>query len=47
MSEKRSEPENKMKQNIFNSIFPREYNFEEMLAEQADKTLAGVETLVI
>jgi len=47
MSEKKSEPEKKTRQNIFNSVFPREYNFEEMLSEQADKTLAGVETLVI
>jgi len=36
-----------VKRNIFNSIFPREYDFEEMLAEQADKTLSGVETFVI
>lgn len=47
MSEKNSESEKKTKPNIFNLIFPREYNFEEMLAEQADKTLIGVETLVI
>ncbi len=47
MNEKKSEHEKKMKQSIFNSIFPREYNFEEMLAEQADKTLTGVETFVI
>ncbi|MCX6698567.1 MAG: DUF47 family protein [Methanomicrobiales archaeon] len=47
MSEKNSESEKKTKPNIFNLIFPRKYNFEEMLAEQADKTLTGVETLVI
>ena len=47
MNEKPSEPEKKMKQSIFNSIFPREYDFEGMLAEQADKTLTGVETFVI
>lgn len=47
MSAEPPEPQKKMKQNIFNLIFPREYDFEEMLAEQADKTLTGVETLVI
>jgi uncharacterized protein Yka (UPF0111/DUF47 family) len=47
MSENPPEPDKKMKQSIFNSIFPREYDFEEMLAEQAEKTLTGVESLVI
>ncbi|MCU0629529.1 MAG: DUF47 family protein, partial [Methanoregulaceae archaeon] len=47
MNENPVNPEKKVKKNIFNSIFPREYNFEGMLAEQADKTLTGVETLVI
>jgi uncharacterized protein Yka (UPF0111/DUF47 family) len=46
MSENPPEPDKKMKQSIFNSIFPREYDFEEMLAEQAEKTLTGVESLV-
>lgn len=36
-----------MKNNFFKMIFPREYDFEAMLSEQADKTLAGVETFVI
>lgn len=47
MSEKKPEPDKKMKQSIFSSIFPREYDFEGMLAEQAEKTLTGVESLVI
>ena len=47
MNENPQNPEKKMKKNIFNSIFPREYDFEGMLAEQADKTLTGVETFVI
>jgi uncharacterized protein Yka (UPF0111/DUF47 family) len=47
MSGKNHKPEKTSKQSIFNSIFPREYNFEEMLGEQADKTLTGVETLVV
>jgi uncharacterized protein Yka (UPF0111/DUF47 family) len=47
MSENPTNTEKKTKQNIFKSIFPREYDFELMLAEQADKTLTGVETLVI
>jgi len=33
----------KKKNSIFNSIFPREYNFEDMLAIQAEMTLNGVE----
>ena len=47
MKENPPDPEKKMKKNIFNSIFPREYDFEGILAEQADKTLTGVETFVI
>jgi len=47
MSENPPYPAKKMKRNIFNSLFPREYDFEEMLSEQADRTLTGVETLVI
>jgi len=31
---------------VFDSIFPREYDFELMLAEQVDRTLAGVDNLV-
>lgn len=38
--------DNKGKKGIFNSVFPREYDFELMLAEQADRTLSGVERFV-
>jgi uncharacterized protein len=31
---------------LFSAIFPQDYNFEEMLAEQADRTVAGVSVLV-
>lgn len=31
---------------LFSAIFPREYDFEAMLAEQADRTVAGVQMLV-
>jgi uncharacterized protein Yka (UPF0111/DUF47 family) len=34
------------KRGIFRSIFPREYDFEGMLADQAYRTLAGVQALV-
>jgi len=34
------------KRGIFSSIFPRQYDFELMLAEQADRTREGVYTLV-
>jgi uncharacterized protein len=47
MSEKPPKNEKQKNRSLFNSIFPREYDFPEMLSEQADKTLAGVETLVI
>jgi len=31
---------------LFSAIFPREYDFEAMLADQADRTVAGVSVLV-
>jgi len=31
---------------LFSAIFPKEYDFESMLAEQADRTVAGVSVLV-
>ena len=34
------------KKGIFNSIFPRQYDFEQMLVDQADRTLEGVCILV-
>ncbi len=33
----------KERRGIFSSIFPKEYDFEGLLAEQADRTVAGVE----
>ena len=35
------------KQSVFSAIFPREYDFEGMLALQADRTVAGVQELVV
>jgi len=41
--DKKLKPENPQeKQGLFAAIFPREYDFERMLAEQSDKTTAGV-----
>ncbi|MFA4860027.1 DUF47 domain-containing protein [Methanoregula sp.] len=34
------------KKNLFSSIFPRDYDFEGMLACQADRTVAGVQVMV-
>jgi hypothetical protein len=36
----------KERTSLFSSIFPREYDFEGMLARQADMTVAGVQVLV-
>jgi uncharacterized protein Yka (UPF0111/DUF47 family) len=36
----------KEKRGIFSSIFPREYDFEKMLSDQAEKTLEGVHTFI-
>ncbi|MBP2132956.1 uncharacterized protein Yka (UPF0111/DUF47 family) [Methanomicrobium sp. W14] len=36
----------KKRKSVFNSIFPREYDFEEMLYIQAQKTLSGVECFI-
>jgi len=35
------------KESLFSSLFPREYDFEGMLADQADRTVAGVQALVV
>lgn len=37
---------NRKKRGIFSSLFPRQYDFELMLAEQSDRTLEGVCNLV-
>ncbi|GAB7015224.1 DUF47 domain-containing protein [Methanogenium cariaci] len=34
------------KRNIFGSVFPQKYDFEAMLVEQAENTLAGMETFI-
>jgi len=36
-------PKKVQKKDLFASIFPREYDFEGMLADQADRTVAGVQ----
>ena len=39
--------EGEKKRGIFSSLFPQEHDFEGMLAEQAERTLDGVHTLVL
>src|SRR5665647_1771724 len=34
------------KRSIFASIFPREYDFEGMLAEQSDRTITGINEFI-
>jgi uncharacterized protein Yka (UPF0111/DUF47 family) len=46
MEKKSTEQMNKEKGGIFASIFPREYDFEGMLADQAEQTLEGVQIFV-
>jgi uncharacterized protein Yka (UPF0111/DUF47 family) len=46
MEEKSTGQNNKEKKGIFGFIFPREYDFEGMLAYQAERTLEGVEIFV-
>ncbi len=46
MEKKSTEQSNKEKGGIFGFIFPREYDFEGMLADQAEQTLEGVQILV-
>ena len=40
-------PHPEKKQNLFSAFFPREYNFESMLAHQSDRTVAGVKAFII
>jgi len=40
-------PRSQEKESLFSTIFPREYDFEGMLADQADHTVAGVRVLVM
>jgi uncharacterized protein Yka (UPF0111/DUF47 family) len=46
MEKKSTEKGNKGKRGIFGFIFPREYDFEGMLADQAERTLEGVQIFV-
>lgn len=46
MEKKSTEQSNKEKGGIFKFIFPREYDFEGMLADQAERTLEGVQIFV-
>jgi uncharacterized protein Yka (UPF0111/DUF47 family) len=46
MEKKSTGQNNKEKKGIFGFIFPREYDFEGMLAYQAERTLEGVEIFV-
>jgi uncharacterized protein Yka (UPF0111/DUF47 family) len=47
MEQGQKENETGRKRRIFSSIFPQAHDFEGMLAEQAERTLEGVHTLVI
>ncbi|MCK9632514.1 MAG: DUF47 family protein [Methanoregula sp.] len=46
MNKKKWTPESGEKRGLFASIFPREYDFECMLAVQSDRTTAGVQAFV-
>jgi len=43
---KHTDPKPERRRNLFAGIFPREYDFETMLADQSDWTVTGVKTLV-
>jgi uncharacterized protein len=43
---KHNDPKPERKKTLFSAIFPREYDFETMLADQSDWTVTGVKTLV-
>ena len=44
---KHKNPQPEKKQNLFSAFFPREYNFESMLAHQSDLTVSGVTAFVL
>jgi hypothetical protein len=46
MDKKPQMPRPQEKQGLFAAIFPREYDFEGMLAEQSDRTTAGVQAFI-
>jgi uncharacterized protein len=39
-------PQPEKKQNLFSAFFPREYDFESMLAIQSDRTVAGINAFI-
>ena len=43
---KHNNPQPEKKKNLFSEFFPREYDFESMLAHQSDMTVAGVQAFV-
>ena len=47
MENRHTKPKNGAKEDLFASIFPREYDFEEMLADQANRTVAGVQAFTV
>jgi uncharacterized protein Yka (UPF0111/DUF47 family) len=46
MKDKEIPSQKTLKPGFFSALFPREYDFEAMLAEQADQTVAGVTILI-
>jgi uncharacterized protein Yka (UPF0111/DUF47 family) len=44
---KHTKPEPEKKKNLFSEFFPREYDFESMLAHQSDMTVSGVQVFVV
>jgi uncharacterized protein Yka (UPF0111/DUF47 family) len=43
---KHTNPQPEKKKNLFSEFFPREYDFESMLAHQSEMTVAGVKALI-
>jgi hypothetical protein len=43
---KDNNPQPEKKRNLFSAFFPREYDFESMLAHQSDRTVAGVNVFI-
>jgi len=43
MENRQTKSKNSAKEDLFASIFPREYDFEGMLSDQADRTVSGVQ----
>jgi uncharacterized protein Yka (UPF0111/DUF47 family) len=44
---KHNKPEPEKKKNLFSGFFPREYDFESMLAHQSDVTMSGVKAFIV